>query len=160
MKKIFLIFAFTVLIMGCKENNKINEIYDTSLVFSLIDQNKKDLLDIDHPNHILESDIELTYYMQSDFQNPQTNRKVKFANEKKENLFILHLELNETSNYERPITLVKWGDLRTDTLRASFGRSDNGIRIGTAWLNDKLIFDVSDRDLENGWYQVLKFDTK
>jgi hypothetical protein len=161
MKTQLLILALTIIISSCKESNITNDYVEKTVEFSLVDENSNDLLDSSNPDHIPYTEIKLTHFLNEDYTNPASvDDRILKLDEKRDGLTVLSIQLNDTGNYEKPITIIDWGNLRTDTLRASFRRGDNGIRVVKAWLNDKLIFDVSDRDLEDGWYQVLKFDVK
>jgi hypothetical protein len=131
--------------MSCKDDNIQQDVMSIEVEFSLVDQNGNDLLDPEHPRHIKESDIKLTDFMEASFENPQTGVEVNFTNEKPEGLFTLFLQPNSTNNYPEPITVVEWGELRTDTLRSKYKRSDNGIFIEKLWVNDEIVFDVYDQ---------------
>jgi hypothetical protein len=150
MKTQLLILALTIIISSCKESNITNDYVEYEVEFSLVDQNGDDLLDPEHPNHIKESDIKLTYFMEASFKNPETGAEVNFTDEKPEGLLTLFLQPNYTNNYQEPITLVEWGDLKTDTLRAKHKRSDNGIFIEKLWINNEIVFDVFNQQIGTG----------
>ncbi len=145
MKTQFLILVLAILLMSCKDDNIDQDVISIEVEFSLIDQKGNDLLDPEHPNHIKESDIKLTDFMEASFENPQAGVEVNFTNEKPEGLLTLFLQPNSTNNYPEPITVVEWGELKTDTLRARHKRSDKGIFIEKLWINNEIVFDVYDQ---------------
>ncbi|WKV10530.1 hypothetical protein [Marivirga harenae] len=158
MKTQFLILAITILSMSCKEDNITNDRIEIDMYFSLVDQNGNDLLDPNNANHIKESDIKLTYFMDSSLQNPESSKELRFLNEKKDGLYMLSLVPNHTDNYEKPITHVEWGDFKKDTLKASVARSQGILAFAKVWLNNELIYDPSDRELEDGYYNIIQLN--
>jgi len=157
MKTQFLILALTLLFMSCKEDNITNDRIETDMYFSLVDQNGNDLLDPNNANHIKESDIKLTYFMDSSLQSAESSKELRFLNEKKDGLYTI-LVLNHTDNYEKPITHVEWGDFKKDTLKAAIARSQGILALAKVWLNNELIYDPGDRELEDGYYNIIQLN--
>lgn len=147
MKTQFLILVITILLISCKDNSMTSDYYAVAFEFSLIDGSGNDLLDSSNPNHINYTDIKLTHFLNEDYTNPSSvDGSILKLDEKRDGLTVLLIDLNDTENYDHPITKIDWGDLRSDTLKTTWIKKSGFYAFDKMWLNGELIFEFYKND--------------
>lgn len=153
MKNLFLILT-TILFIGCSDSDDSNSNFyniTSGAEFGIFNTDGEDLLDPDNSDHWDTSAFRVFYLINGEVQevynqnmdNPRGYYIYKHANE-----FRTAVILNSSETEEYPTTYIKWNDEDTDTIRASFQRTENGVIQNTLWLNDELVWELGDNTTE------------
>lgn len=160
MKKLILFLAITSF-FAC---DKVDEILirgfdqNTLFEFSVFNSQDVDLLDPTTPNHLEEDDIKIFYEIDGkmiEVYESHLDHPRKLFIFEHENEYRIRVFLNHSDTSDEPITYIQWNDDDTDTVKATFERAKNYLRISKVWLNDTEIWDMSS-GWENQHFKLIK----
>jgi hypothetical protein len=121
-------------------------------------------LDPATPNHYKEEQIKLfyevdgrmieVYYPQMDY--PRNFLIFKYENEYDTAYeYRIRVFLNDSDTSEKTITHIQWDDIDTDTVEATFRRTERNIDVTKVWLNGLEIRDETMGD-NNQYFRMIK----
>ncbi|MFA7616466.1 MAG: hypothetical protein WCY16_07800 [Weeksellaceae bacterium] len=149
MKNLFLILT-TILFVGCSDSDDSNfDFYNiySGAEFGIFNTDGQDLLNPDNPDHWDTSAFRVFYLINGEVQevyNPNMDDPRGYTIYKHANEYRAGVTLNNSETEEYPITYIEWNDEDTDTVRASFQRTEYGIIQDTLWLNDEVVWELGD----------------
>lgn len=76
--------------------------------------------------------------------NPMMDYPRNFFIKDESNPISMRLFLNNSDTEEFPVTYIKWNGTDTDTIKASYVRSENSVVLDQVWINDVLTPRVDD----------------
>jgi len=159
MKRILILITVIILVYGCdksEEQNNNNNL-DMGMEFSVFNSNNQDLLDTATVGHLRESEIKLLYVIDGKTQevyNANYDNPKNFSVFKHENEYRIGIVMNYTETSDKPITYIKWNDADTDTIEATYIRTDNAVMKNKVWFNGSLIWDRTLNQEE--YYKLIK----
>lgn len=158
-----LIFLLTVVsFVSCSETVELmppGHSRNTSFEFSVYISQDVDLLDPSNPNHYEEEQIKLFYIVDEtmiEVYNPNLDypRNILIFHHEIEDEYRIRVFLNDSDTSEKTITHVQWNNTDTDTIEATFKRSDRSLDVSKVWLNGLEIWDLTMGD--NQYFKLIK----
>jgi hypothetical protein len=162
MKKI-LIFLTTITLFACDNTDEkgiLGLTHDTSVEFSVFNDQNEDLLNPENPNHIDISKIRIFYIIDGvshEFNNLNVNgdgsgvlRIVKHENE-----YRIRILLNNYDKSEKTVIYIQWNDKDRDMIEASFKTAYNLYKPGKIWLNEKLVWEFT-FGIDQAYFKIIK----
>jgi hypothetical protein len=136
MKTINLILALLFLI-GC-DKQITSENFDVGIDILIFDQHGNDLLDLNDPNFIDLSEVKIFYIINNQIleqyePNLDCPSKICLVSELGRNSASLFP--NHSEKEEFPVTLIKWNNEKTDTVKCHFIRNDGNVTCDKVWYN-------------------------
>lgn len=156
MKNLLFIFAIITL-FSCSKSNESEIPYGTNLDrginFSVFNTENEDLLNPENPNHLDVSKIKLFYVIdgiEKEFYNPNLDnpRNIFIFEDETENVYKIGIVLNDTETSERPITYIRWNDVDSDTVEATYERAPGAILKNKVWLNGEQVWERGDNTID------------
>lgn len=143
MKNLILLLVFSILCSCSKTPKPFNKVIDPSLFIYLKNSTGDNLLNTANYN----SDNFRIYNeingLVIEVNNPMSDHPRGFSIINDVNPICMGLSLNTTETELFPITYIKWNDTDTDTLKASYVRTENIIQCNGVWLNGVLVWDFN-----------------
>ena len=151
MKNLMLLFMSFLVLYACKkETDKVSKVLDVYIDFSVINSNHEDLLDSENSNAFDQNQIGIYYDREGEPIYYQTTNNLDYSNahyfykENIDSLYTIRIFLNSDNSVQYPITYVKWNETDMDTIKASYMRSENIVRLDSIWYNNNLIWNFND----------------
>ncbi len=156
MKKLVLFLALIPL-FACSKTDEASPGYDLNRFFEFLVFNSQDvdILDPATPDHYKEEDIKLFYEVDREIfevYNSNMSSSGNFSIYKHENEYRIKVFLNDSNTSGKSITHIQWNNTDTDTIEATFERTDHYCVVSKVWLNELEIWDQSMVD-----HQYFKF---
>lgn len=154
MKKLVLFLALIPL-FACSKTDEASPGYNLNSFFEFLVFNSQDvdMLDPATPDHYKAADIRLFY---EDDGNMSSSRN--FSIYKHENEYRIKVFLNHSDASEKPITYIQWNNIDTDpdtdTIEATFERTDHYCEVSKVWLNELEIWDQT--MVDHQYFKLIK----
>lgn len=136
MKTIYLLLAL-LLITGC-DKQITSESFDVGIDILIFDQYGNDLLDIKNPNFIDLSEVKIFYMINNQIleqYDPNLDCPSKICLFSEQGINSASLFPNPSEKEEFPITLIKWNNEKTDTVKCHFIRNNGNVTCDKVWYN-------------------------
>lgn len=154
MKNLMFFLISLLFFSACKKKtNNLSKVFDVYIDFSVINSNLDDLLDPENPNAFHRSQIGIYYDSDGEpiyYHNINNNyipdhpNAHYFYKENNDSLYTIRIYLNSDKTVSYPITYIKWDETDMDTIKTSYMRSENIIRVDSIWYNNNLIWNFND----------------
>ncbi|AYN06162.1 hypothetical protein [Flavobacterium sp. 140616W15] len=145
MKNICFFFTlFTLLSCDNSNTEESSDNIDNAIEFSIFNSQNGDLLDSKNPNSLDISNIKLFYVVNGGKQevyNQNLTYPRNFKVFKHENEYRIRVFLNNTETTDKPITYIQWNSSDTDTIEATFERTERSILKNKVWLNGNQVWE-------------------
>ncbi len=152
MKNLMLLITSLLLFSACKKKaNNVSKVFDVSVDFSVVNSNNEDLLNPENTDAFNQSQIGIYYDMDGEpvyYHN--TNNYMAdhpnahfFYKEDTDSLYTIRIFLNSDKSVAYPITYIKWNETDMDTIKATYMRTENIMRLDSIWYNNNPIWNFN-----------------
>ncbi|MGD9992251.1 MAG: hypothetical protein AB7S69_03035 [Salinivirgaceae bacterium] len=162
MKNYRIITIVLAMMFSCSNNDELDNqsatVIDSIFEFLVVNSANENLFDTATVNHLDINDLKL-YHVKNGEPILYYNGNLSAPNgcfiKNSDNEIVVCVSLNSDPDEEKPVTLVRWNDSRTDTLEATYNRT-NGHQKQEVWLNGDKVWDIS--MIDEYYHQKLVFN--
>ncbi|MBB6611034.1 hypothetical protein H7F15_08300 [Pontibacter sp. Tf4] len=138
-----LLFVF-LLLTSCKSDDPEKAIVDTKIEMSVKDASGADMLDPTNANGYNAEEIEIFYVVDGVKQkvnNTDMDHPKGFHIFKQGDTYRIRIFPNADFHSSFPVTIVKWNETNSDTIKCNIERTDNSQICKQVWVNDELAWE-------------------
>ena len=160
-KKILVLILLTLTVfVSCKKSSSYSYTKDIKIEILLSDDEGFDLFNPESYNYYNKDSIKIFYIineMEVEINNPLLNPPRNFYVNYSQNRFRLQLFPNHDNSDEFPVTLIKFNNTVTDTIRCDFEREINSITCTKVWYNDDLVWEATSPN-QPRLFEIIKLE--
>ena len=162
MKKLILIVVFAALNSCSSDNENSNAAsFDAKVIINLQSEDGVNLLNTSNYNP---NSFKVYYKVGNEFieqNNNDYDYPKNFFVDTESNPSTIHLFMNMAETETFPITVIKWNETESDTLKTSYRRGSGGeeglyVSWQKIWLNDSLVLDLSNPAINGNEITIIK----
>ena len=154
--KYLIYFFMAPLFTSCSTNKSSQFIVDTDINISIKDSEGNDLLNPAYPDSYQKGNIKLFHIIngeQIEIFDANMNYPKGFFIYKHENEYRIRVFPNTDKSEQQLITLIKWNETDTDTIRCNVERTSNSEICRKVWFNNEVVWEAYETER---FFEILK----